>query len=425
MSARPHYPSQALSADVELRTVAGIVQTLQLLPVCQAELVDVVDSAVSSNPMVERIPGSPCPSCGRHIRHGRCPTCAGRSTVDEESRAAPIDELRILALCEVRTDCRALMSLVLDHLLPRGTLDMSPAEIADLHGVRLADVSECVRAVRQVGPVGIAEISARDLLAAQAAVLVDRGVAEPWLVTLVRNHLELVAARDTATAAHLVGATESSMVRAFDLVADRLRPHLGLGTAQEDAPRIPPDIYVHRNDDGTLVAEAADSRFFGLRTATIPPELAHRPDALAWLRTHEREAHTLLRQLDARAHMLRTVACAAVDYQAAYLSGGPTAHRPLTRSALATSLGVHPSTVSRAVRGKRVRLPDGDVVDFADLFGTAVAVRAEIALATQGRRMSDRELCGELATRGYVVSRRAVAKYRAQLGIPAGGNPRN
>jgi DNA-directed RNA polymerase specialized sigma54-like protein len=75
--------------------------------------------------------------------------------------------------------------------------------------------------------------------------------------------------------------------------------------------------------------------------------------------------------------MLSSVARAAVEYQSAFVVNGARAHRPLTRSRLAASLAVSESTVPRAVRGERLRLPDGRVVALGLLFGKSVAARAE------------------------------------------------
>jgi RNA polymerase sigma-54 factor len=76
--------------------------------------------------------------------------------------------------------------------------------------------------------------------------------------------------------------------------------------------------------------------------------------------------------------MLSSVARAALEYQSAFVVNGARAYRPLTRCRLAASLAVSESTVSRAVRGKRLRLPDGRVVALGSLFGKSVAARAEL-----------------------------------------------
>ena len=72
-----------------------------------------------------------------------------------------------------------------------------------------------------------------------------------------------------------------------------------------------------------------------------------------------------------------------------------------------------------------MRWPDGRVVPLESLFGSAVAIRDLVRRLSGDRPLSDAQLCSALASHGYVVARRTVAKYRAQLGIPAGGRVRS
>jgi RNA polymerase sigma-54 factor len=65
------------------------------------------------------------------------------------------------------------------------------------------------------------------------------------------------------------------------------------------------------------------------------------------------------------------------------------------------------------------RTPNGAFIQLSELFGTGVAVRAELAELLRHRQFSDARLAEELAGRGHRVARRTVAKYRAQLGMAA------
>jgi RNA polymerase sigma-54 factor len=189
----------------------------------------------------------------------------------------------------------------------------------------------------------------------------------------------------------------------------------------EPVVRQTPDVIVRRDANGDLAVEVADSQWFGVRLAAVPAAVRHDATAVSWLGTHQRDAKEFVRRLDVRAAVLRTVATVAVARQAGYFDLGPAGHVRLSRVDVATELGLHPSTVSRAVAGKILSCPDRSLIPFADLFGGAVAVKARIIELTAGRPMSDTELCAALSTAGFAVARRTVAKYRAQLAIPAGG----
>ena len=333
----------------------------------------------------------------------------------------PFDTLESAAACEIRSDCREVLPVVIAHLTRRGLLDAEPDEIAAAHGIAPQAVAEAVRAIKAAGPVGVAETSVIDLLLAQARALVTAGEAEPWIVDLVRDHLEAVAAGNTATVAGVLRLSQQDVEAAFRLVRAKLRPVAAVEVAERTGSSGIPDVFVYRTRSGVLEVEVPDSEWFGLRLAEVTPAVRADAEAVAWLGGHERAARELLRQLDIRGSVLRRVATYIVDRQAGYFARGPAGHVPLTRTDVAVELGLHPSTVSRCVAGKLLRDPDGQIVALADLLGGAVAIKARIAELAAAGRVSDARLCRALADSGLIVARRTVAKYRAELGIAAGG----
>lgn len=407
-----------LRTRAELRAVPGLVQSLRLLPLGYDALAGAVERALTDNPMLERS-GSACPGCGRR---GTCRRCSGvLRYAGRDPTVTPFDTLEAAAACEIRSDCRVALPVVISHLNGRGLLDAEPEEIATAHDLAPNVVAEAVRAIKAAGPVGVAETSVVDLLLAQARDLVTAGEAAPSIVELVRDHLEAVAAGDTATVARELKISARKVEAAFRLVRARLRPVAVVEVPERPETARVPDVFVYRSRSGDLEVEVPDSDWFGLGLADVPPTLKADVDASAWLGGHERAARDLLRQLDTRASVLRRVATYLVDRQAGYIERGAAAHVPLTRTDVAAELGLHPSTVSRCVAGKTLRRPDGEIVPLADLLGGAVAIKARIAELAAAGRVSDARLCRALADSGHIVARRTVAKYRAELGIAAGG----
>ncbi|MEV0029834.1 hypothetical protein [Nocardia sp. NPDC050793] len=324
---------------------------------------------------------------------------------------------------EIRSACRVALPLVLAHLTDRGLLDAEPEEIAALHGLDIDAVAEALRAIRVVGPPGIGETTIIGLLTAQAEVLRDTGAAPAWFVTLVQDHLGLLAEENHAAATAALGVTEADLTHATELIRSRLRPFVSIRPSRP-ALRQQPDVFLYPDGPNTFRVEVPNSAWFGLRVTALAPEIVADAEARSWLAPHDVAARRLLHQIDARADVLTRVAGVAVDRQRAFIAHGPMDHVPLTRTAIAKELGLHPSTVSRAVRGKRLRLPDGHVAGLADLFGKSVAAHAQLAaLASDSDGLrTDRELRELLAGTGFEVTRRTVAKYRSQLGIAAQGH---
>ncbi len=102
-----------------------------------------------------------------------------------------------------------------------------------------------------------------------------------------------------------------------------------------------------------------------------------------------------------------------------FILKGETQLKPLTRASLAEELGVHESTISRAVSSKAVQLPNGRIVPLSLFFDRSLNVRTYLKniIEVETHPLSDMELVDLLSKQGFNVARRTVAKYRAMEGI--------
>jgi RNA polymerase sigma-54 factor len=132
-------------------------------------------------------------------------------------------------------------------------------------------------------------------------------------------------------------------------------------------------------------------------------------------------ARSFLSQLQDRWSTLRRVAEYAVERQRDFLVDGETALKPLTRAEVAAALDLHESTVSRAVAGKYVLLPDQTIVALSRFFGVSGGIDGELRKLLESAEgpMSDQRLADRLREAGYPIARRTVAKHRARLGFTA------
>lgn len=420
-------PQPALHQEV--RAVPGVLQTLGMLALTHQEVADATERALAENPVLERAEGHPCPGCGRHVPGGLCARCrargAGRALREQtEAGTDPFRGLEAQAGLEVRAECRHIVPLLLGHLTERGLLDSDPQQIAALHGLGLAQVEEALRAVKAAGPAGIAERDVAALLAAQAEALAKDRQVPPWLPRLVREHLTPLGEGRLRQVAEDMGLTQREVEHGLALIRSRLRPFAIPDAEPDKPPAQPADVFLYRRADGTLEVEVPTSSWFGLRVADLAQGLEAAGEARHWLAAHELAARQLIRQVDSRADVLLRVARYAAEFQREFLDHGPAAHRPLTRTAVAGELGLHPSTVSRAVRAKRLRLPHGAVVDLACLFGKGVAARNALQelMSSDGAGTSDAALREELSLQGIQIARRTVTKYRHALASPGPAN---
>jgi RNA polymerase sigma-54 factor len=153
----------------------------------------------------------------------------------------------------------------------------------------------------------------------------------------------------------------------------------------------------------------------------------------SYLRSRLQEARWLLKNLQARGETLLKVVRCVVRQQSGFLEFGPQALRPLTLRQVAAEIGVHESTVSRAIARKYAHTPRGTVplrAFFAsgveaegggEASSTAIqAMIRELVSAEDPRKpLSDARLADMLKAGGVPVARRTVAKYREALRIPS------
>ena len=108
-----------------------------------------------------------------------------------------------------------------------------------------------------------------------------------------------------------------------------------------------------------------------------------------------------------------------IQLQPEFLIQGRAALRRLTRAEVAEQLGLHPSTVSRAIADKYIMLPTTSVVPFSLFFEANQSIKELLKelLSQETRPLSDQRVTDLLKARGIPVARRTVAKYRKQLGL--------
>jgi RNA polymerase sigma-54 factor len=261
----------------------------------------------------------------------------------------------------------------------------------------------------------------------------ERLDAEPQLVALARRlvagSLGDLAAGRYGVLARRLGVDRERVVAARDLIRTRLRPFpvfdvpLRGGHEPPSAPDIV--IEVHPDDPAELRIELTEERRFALRVSPLYDGLRDSAGALDpgdRRRAAEQatSARAFVRRLHERWSTIRRVVEYTVGHQRAFVLRGPAALRPLTRSSVAAALGVHESTVSRAVAGRSVLLPCGRLVELKDFFRAALSAQEALRelVARETRPLSDDDLAAALRAGGHRVARRTVAKYRGLLDIP-------
>lgn len=325
----------------------------------------------------------------------------------------------------------------------RGYLAVPTEEIAAILRCPLADVREALTVVQSLDPPGIGARSIQECLLLQLDRLPSAGHDEVVALArrLVEGHLDDLASGRLERVAQSLGVDAGQAQAALDVIRSlEPKPGAAFGDLQ-DVRYVQPDIVVERvgseyvvlvNDWG--VPRLGVSRFYRRILQAPGADETTR----AYLQEKMRRAVWFLRSIEQRRHTLHRVAEAVFTFQRGFLDYGWPGLRPLTLREVADAAGCHESTVSRAVAGKYAQTPRG-VFAMRFFFPSALAGRyGETVAASSAKRLlqeivggedvrapySDEELVREMAARGVRLSRRTVAKYRAELGIAASSRRR-
>jgi RNA polymerase sigma-54 factor len=411
----------------------ALVAATALLALPSFELGHAVERELAKNPALEQVERAACNLCGRPLVAARCVSCdrprrisaslAGRgAAADAAAEPTPAEVLLRDVGPQLERGDRGIAAYLLGSLDSRGFLDETVEEAAAALTVEPRRVACVLHLIQETAPAGFAARDVRECLLLQLDRDPDRGPVRDLARRIIAEHLPLLGKGLDGELARRLGVSRAEVSAARDFVRARLRPHPGLGlVSAATIPPLVPDIAIRETEDGFAVELVERDRFWLI----VSP--AYERAAAAQLPDEQREAircqlaaaREFVNWLEQRWRTMGRVAEVVVTRQHEFVRRGASHLVPLTRAQVADALGVHESTVSRAVAGRNVLLPSGRIIPFARFFDRSSAPQDALIglLAAEDHPKSDAELADDLAGLGFVLARRTVAKYRDQLGI--------
>lgn len=272
-------------------------------------------------------------------------------------------------------------------------------------------------------------VGARSLSECLLLQLSRRGGVDPVAMDVAARFLPELGRKHYAAIAQRLGTTTEA-VRAAEAVIASLEPHPGRAfQPAEPTVYVRPDVFVAQLEgewkvilnEYYLPRISVNDYYLRLLKSSDEKETKD------YLRRKLQQAKWLLESLERRGSTLRRCAEAVLEAQRPFFTGETQALAPMTLSALAERLGLHPSTVSRAVRGKYLQCRQGTYplryffsLPVSGGVSRQAAKQALLSLIREEDRRrpySDQDLCRLLADRGVQVARRTVTKYRLELGL--------
>ena len=329
---------------------------------------------------------------------------------------------------------KAIAVFLVGSLDERGYLVVPLAEAARATGANEAAVERILRVLQSFDPAGI---GARDLSECMRLQAERTGLYHGLLRSVIEHHLRAVAEGRYREIARAEGASLAEVQMAVDILRS-FSPKPGSAYGGEPPAYIRSDVQVVRVD-GRMEVTVCEEHLPRLRVSRLY-QRAGEMDAETrdYIAQRIYAARAFIRSIEQRSETLQRVAEELVRRQADFVLYGAGALHPLTMQNVAAALGMHESTVSRAVANKYIDLPHG-LVPLKAFFSAAIGVEADgahsaeqvraairdiVAAEDAANPLSDARITELLAVHGIAAARRTVMKYREQLGIPSSAKRR-
>ena len=304
--------------------------------------------------------------------------------------------------------------------------------------VTAADVAAVLERIRGISHPAI---GARDLKECLLLQIKAMGLDNPLLVSIVENHLEDLEQNRLPRIAKSTGAPIEAVKQAVTLLKT-LDPHPGSGYGETRVHAITPDVIVEEVD-GEYEVRLERQRVPRLSLSPAYREFlrqAKKGDGVReWVKKRVEAARWFIEAVHQRQSTLLRIAQVIFVRQRAFLERGVPGFQPLRMQEVADEVGVHISTVSRAVAGKYAQTPRG-IYPLKYFFAggtqkasgevaSQVSIKQRIADLVAGEDadhpLSDDELAKMLDEKDHVrIARRTVTKYRKALSIPSSNQRR-
>ena len=318
-----------------------------------------------------------------------------------------------LALVALSEPVRDAAESILGNLDENGYLTSTAEDIAASGEHSLEDMAEALRVVHTLDPAGVGSADLRECLLLQ--------------LDETRQYKEL---------ARLMHRPPEHIQIAVDVIK-HLDPRPGLRYSGPGARQVEPDVYISKDGDDYLIQINDDDvpqlRLNSQYRRMLDRDKEPNKDVRNYVKERYASAIQLMKNIEQRKQTILRVCQSVVRRQGEFLELGIDYLKPMMIKEIAEEIGVHPSTVSRAVSSKYAHTPQG-VFELRYFFSEAVQgpsggalpllilkrrVKKMIEEEDSSHPLTDEHITERLQSEGIQVTRRTVAKYREDMRIPS------
>ena len=336
---------------------------------------------------------------------------------------------------DLEAELRAMADRIIYNLDGNGYLqgrleDLLPLE-AGKSELELA--RQALALVQKLDPPGV---GARDLRECLLLQLTPGTPFHEQLQTLISDHLEDLEHNRLPVIARRTGYSIEMIQQALEELR-KLNPKPGAEFAEALVPPVTPDVFVELGEEGGYQVRLEDARTPSLFISNYYRKLINtgkaNEETRDYIKRKINSAQWLIDSIQQRRSTLTRVSQAIVDHQTEFLNKGPEAIEPLKMQQIADKVGVHVTTVSRAVDDKWIQTPRGIFPlkrffcggtirdDGEEVAWDTVRLKLQEIIDNEDKQhpLSDEQLVKQLAANGITVARRTVTKYRKAMNIPS------
>jgi RNA polymerase sigma-54 factor len=365
-----------------------------------------------------------------------------QSTEDEEKRQFMFDSLTAgTSLAEflmeqvresdLNEDQRKTAELIIGNIDDYGYLKATAGEISAANNLSAEKISEVLKNIQTFDPPGV---GARDLRECLMLQLERAGKTDSLEYRIVRDFMDALGKRRIPEIARGVSRTVDEVQETLAKIA-RLEPRPGRAFLPDNDQYILPEVFVQKNGDDFTVT-TNDEQIPHLRISNVYKDLMaageNNAEVKDYIREKIRAGKFLIKSLHARQQTILNIGKEIVKRQRDFMERGVAHLKPMTMAQIAEVVGVHETTVSRAVSGKYMQTPQGmfemkffftaglhsnnggDEISNTSVKDMVVEMFKAEDSATP---LSDQQVVKMLGEKGITIARRTVAKYRDELGI--------
>lgn len=315
-----------------------------------------------------------------------------------------------------------------------GLLAVPLEDIAFQAGARPEDAERVLRVVQSFDPPGIAARDARECLLLQLDAL-DNQDGVDTAKAIVANHLKAFSRRDYASIASSLRCGVDEVERAAKVIL-RLNPSPASAVDGSTAEYVTPEVFVERDGRGGWTVRLDDDQLPRVRISRryrrMLDDDSVTGETKSYIRERMRAGSFLMRCIEQRQHTILRIATVIVESQREFLEHGVAYLKPMTMSAVAQEVGMHETTVSRALSNKYMKTPRG-VFELRYFFSAAIKtssgdsvsnktvqerIAAMIRAEDPSSPLSDQAIADKLSESGVSIARRTIVKYRDKMRIP-------